>query len=384
MVQRVALTKQPDYDIDSLERSIRRSIDLCGFDLNSVQDKRVLLKPNMLGGYPPSRGITTNPDFIFATAKIFKEAGADVVVGDSTNGVHMPEKALQITGIMDAIERAGVQSISFEASGSENRNGLMISKAPLDADFVINLPKFKTHSLTVLTVAVKNLYGCVNGMQKADLHRRHSDIKDFSKTVVRIAESVRPNLNIVDAITAMEGNGPASGKLKDLGCIIAGRNMHSVDAACCRIIKLDPLKVDTLLAAKNLNHWNDEEGIEIVGDPVDEFLQDNFELPSTYLKGHRDRWFFNFIMKRIWQNVSAKPHIDESKCIKCYLCAKACPVKAIPYDDGDYPKVNKSECIQCFCCHEVCPHKAIEIKQSLLVRIDRFFAERRRKGEEDL
>ncbi|MBT3182201.1 MAG: DUF362 domain-containing protein [Deltaproteobacteria bacterium] len=377
MTHRVAFIKQPNYELNSLEKSIRSAIELSGFDLRTVSGRRVLLKPNMLGAYPPSKGVTTHPDFVLVTAKIFKEAGALVVVGDSANGVHTPERTLAVTEIGKAVERAGVEAISFEASGSENRDGLMISRAPLEADIIINLPKFKTHSLTVLTLAVKNLYGCINGMQKADLHRKYQSIKEFSQVIVKIAEAVHPDLNIIDGITAMEGNGPSGGKLKDLGCVIAGTNMHSVDAACSKLINVDPLEIDTLQVAKNMGLWNEQDTIEITGSTLKDISPEKFDLPSTYIKGQRGSWLFNFIMKRIWSNISAQPVIDKKRCMKCYLCAKACPVSAIMYKENEIPKIKKAECIQCFCCHEICPHKAIDIKSSFFIRVAKFLAERK-------
>lgn len=378
MPKRVALVSQANYDPPSLERSLIRAIELAGFDLSAVRGRRVLLKPNMLGAYPPSMGITTHPSFVAAVGRIFRDAGACVLVGDSPDGVHPIEKTWEVTGMREICRSIGAREARFEAAGGVERDGLWISHAVFDADIVVNLPKFKTHGLTILTLAAKNLFGCVSGMQKTRHHRDCKGRDEFAGLIVRIADIVRPALTIIDGIVAMEGEGPSAGKLTDLGVIVAGQGVHAIDAACCMLVGLSPIELDTLAAAKRLGLWDDGEPIELVGDPLDELRPVRFDLPSTYTRGMRDWWITRFVIDRIWSGMSAQPVIDPKICVSCGLCVDGCPLDAISQEDTDEaPEIDEKKCIQCMCCHEICPNRAIYLRSSLTVRLARWLSNRR-------
>lgn len=369
MPERVVLLSQRTYESSSLEAALRRAISLSGFDLESIRGKRVLLKPNMLGAYPPEMGVTTHPAFVAAVIRIFKEAGATVLVGDSPNGIHPLELVWEVSGLRAVCQESGAQESGFESSGNVERKGVRIARAAAEADIVVNLPKFKTHGLTVLTLAAKNLFGCVNGMQKTRIHRNVPCRQDFAEVIARIAAAVDPDLTLVDGIVAMEGNGPTGGDPVDLGCIVAGTNVHAIDAACCRLIGLAPLELDTLAAAARLGIW-DGAFPELVGDPLESVQPQRFPLPATYTRGMRDWWISRLVIDWIWSSASAQPVIDQGRCERCLLCVKGCPVAALPPPTGDQcPRIIEARCIQCLCCHELCPHRAIELRRSLGVRI---------------
>ena len=383
MVHRVAFIRQRNYEPASLRASIGRALELAGFDLGSTSEKRVLLKPNMLGAYPPSMGVTTHPAFVAAVGAIFHEAGAVVAVGDSSNGVHGIDPTWEATGIREACRAGGFEEVHFEACGSATRGNYLIARAPLEADLVVNLPKFKTHGLTTLTLAVKNLFGCIAGMQKFAVHRAHIAAPDFAAEIVRIADAVRPALTVIDGIVAMEGDGPSGGTLTELGVIAAGTDMHAVDAACCRLIGFPPEALATLAAAKRLGLWDASSPIDVVGDPMEELRPRHFKLPATSTKDIGDRWYARLALRLVWSQAWAQPAISAARCRRCGLCVEACPVQVISRaGPQDVPTIDYKGCIQCFCCHETCPYKAIDIRQSWPVRVARWFAERqmRRKA----
>ncbi len=382
MQHKVAFIGQRDYEPISLEASIRRAIDAAGFDLAAVRGKRVLLKPNMLGAFAVSMATTTHPEFVAAAGRIFKKAGAEVWVGDSSNGVHPRDQVWEVTGIREACRREGLIEKPFEAAGSDERAGFLISKVPLAADVIVNLPKLKTHSLTVMTLAVKNMYGCICGLQKSALHAKHPKPYEFSEMCVRLAEAVKPALSIIDGVVAMEGNGPSGGPLKNLGVIAAGVNMHAVDWACCALVGVAPMEVDTVRAAVSLGLWRECDGAAAVGDPIDALRPAGFLLPATYVRGVRDWRISHFVTRIIWKRLKAEPSISRARCLLCGLCVRSCPVAAIDWpDESRAPKIAKRRCIECFCCHEACPHKAIDIRRSIPLRIWRALADKRLDAE---
>jgi len=387
MEHTVGLFRCTEYNSDKILAVLRDAVSKIGFSTQGISGKTVLLKPNMLGAYPPEMGITTHPAFLEAAIILFKEFGCKVWVGDSANGIFPIDTVWERTGIRDVCKRHGVVEKVFEREGSIIQDDILIAKPVLEADLVVNLPRFKTHGLTVLTIAAKNLYGCVPGMQKTRYHQKNIDRTEFAKLVVRIAEIAKPALNLVDGIVAMEGNGPSAGSLVKMDTIVAGTNHHAVDAVCSRLIDLEPKYVDTLEAAEILGVWNGKDKINIVGESVASCRPRSFNLPKTFTKGMRDWWISLFVIDRIWGGLWIKPKIDKKKCQKCGLCVKACPVgaieatfchceqsEAIPLST---PHVINKNCVQCYCCHEICPYQAIDLNESFGVRIGRFLGERR-------
>jgi uncharacterized protein (DUF362 family)/ferredoxin len=380
MQHAVSIVTQSSYESGSLTAAISQAIFAAGFDMGSVKGRSVLLKPNMLGAFLPEMGATTHPSFVRAVIEIFQSADAIVSVGDSPNGVHTPDEVWRTTGIRDVCVETGAKEVQFEKSGSVERGGFMIARAVLSADIIINLPKFKTHGLTALTLAVKNLFGCVNGMIKTRYHREFSDRSKFCKQIVAIANEVSPSLSIVDGITAMAGNGPSGGIVVQLGAIVAGTNMYAVDSACADIVGIQPMDVETIAAAVEMGQWSESNSLHIAGERPTRFAHIDFPMPSTFKTKKLDWWISRVILSGIWNGLSVKPKINPKKCIHCNMCYEACPVKAISRAEGQTPPlVNGSKCIECFCCHEVCPESAIDLKGSPLLRIARFFSDRRRR-----
>ena len=280
----------------------------------------------------------------------------------------------------EVCRRQGVNEKVFEREGSIIRDGILIAKPVLEADFVVNLPKFKTHGLTVLTVATKNLYGCVTGMQKTRYHKKYLDGTKFAKLLVRISQIVKPTLNLVDGSVGMDGNGPSAGRLVKLNLILAGTNSHDVDAICANLLDLDPTDVDTLFEAEKLGVWNHSEKIQVIGESMDLCKPAEFNLPKTFTKGMRDWWISRMVIDRIWGGLHIKPKVNKNKCQQCGLCVKSCPVNAIYSSTKKPPKIINAKCVECYCCHEICPHQAIDLNESLYVRIGRYLGERRIKN----
>ncbi len=368
--RQVVLIKQSDYSSDSLLCSIRKAIELTSFDLTRVGGATVLLKPNLVTAHRPEEAVTTHPAFVAAVGRVFREAGAEVWVGDCPMGDISFEDVLTATGVGAACREAGLILRDFRTAGVVSRQGFPLSKVIADADFVINLPKFKTHLFTMMTLSVKNLFGCVESNKRADYHRISPRLFSFSETLVKIAEVIAPDLNLVDGIVAMDGYGPTLGDPFPLSAIVASKNIHASDWAACTLIGLNPLHLETLRAAVRLGVWNYSDSVRLTGDPIESMRSIDFTVPYEIDRS----WFFQFA-KQWWHNrLSPQPQIDRQQCKRCGLCFRSCPAGAIVLNKENFPRLLNRRCIKCYCCTEVCPHHAVLLNEGLLRRVAAWFS----------
>ncbi len=116
----------------------------------------------------------------------------------------------------------------------------------LDADAIVNISKLKTHGLTAFTGAIKNVFGCIPGVRKGLFHVQAAENREvFAQMLVDLLGAVRPSVNVMDAVVAMEGEGPNAGRPKQLGIILASSDPVALDAVACAIVGIDPLSIDT-------------------------------------------------------------------------------------------------------------------------------------------
>jgi len=175
----------------------------------------------------------------------------------------------------------------------------------------------------------------------------------------------------MDGIVAMEGNGPRSGNAKKMNLILISTDPVALDATVCRIINLDPKLVPTVLYAKEAGLGTYEESeIELVGDPIDRFIDPSFvvkrESIEPYTPGKAIQILRNTLV--------AKPKINSSKCKKCGVCIKMCPVnpKALSWSgvqNKTLPGYTYKNCIRCYCCQELCPESAIHLKTPVIRKV---------------
>jgi ferredoxin len=227
----------------------------------------------------------------------------------------------------------------------------------LEADVVINLPKWKTHGLTLLTLGVKNLFGCVPGPRKALWHlQAGEDRRLFAQMLVDLYQVVRPSLTILDGILGMEGNGPNSGHPIQLGLILASRDSFSLDQIVCDLLGIprDSLPTNRVAFEQGLAR----DGIEVVGERVEEVKIPLFRLPNL---SQPDWNLPGFLRKALKNALTSKPIFDEGLCDNCDQCIGACPPKALERK-GRALVFDYGKCIRCFCCQEVCPAGAITIE----------------------
>jgi uncharacterized protein (DUF362 family)/ferredoxin len=365
----VSIVRCKAYDPAAVRDALRRALEpLGGIESFIRPGQRVLLKPNLLSAKDPKRAITTHPNLVEAVAEEVRRAGAVPFVGDSPGGaIRGIKRVWANTGMEEMARRADLELVNFEASGSRGiRFGsytFYVAKPVLDADAIINLPKLKTHSLTLLTCALKNMFGVMPGFRKGEQHKLYPKPAEFAAMLVHLYKLVTPSLTIVDAALAMEGNGPSSGTPKWLGLLMAGEDGVAIDAAAARIMGFPGGFIDTTRIAADMGLGEGSyEGLRLAGDAA-ESRAEGFALPSNRVHKLIPRP----LVRLMAPLVSVKPVIMPSKCIGCGFCAESCPVKTIKKDGAVYRIVDKN-CIKCLCCHELCPESSIEIKLSRLAR----------------
>ncbi len=365
----VSLNRCAAYDIDVLRRVISEGLaPFGGMSAFVSSGDRVLLKPNLLSAKDPSRAITTHPHIVETVAALVREAGGEPFVGDSPGGaIRGIERVWENTLMSEMAERAGLELVNFEASGSQEIDAgkyrLYIAKPVIKADVVINLPKLKTHSLTLLTGAVKNMFGVVPGFRKAEMHKLFPKPSEFAAMLVELFSHVRPAVSILDAVLSMEGHGPSSGVPRETGLIAVSDDGVALDAVISSVIGFKPESIDTTrLAGERGLGVSNREKIEVTGDAAGTVIED-YDLPSNLGM----RLIPGPLVKMVAPLVWLKLIIDREKCTACEMCYKSCPVKTI-VPDGEKFRVVHDECVQCMCCHELCPENAVEIKLSWLAR----------------
>lgn len=372
-MNKVSIVKCDEYDYLKVYKSIKESIDLIGgIEKFNLAGKKVLLKPNLLFGEPIEKAITTNPLIIKAVAKIVEEAGGKPVIGD-VPGIGTLKSVVDKT----SIKELNIPLLEFKDFVQVNFNGFLkthfISNEALNIDAIINLPKIKTHMLMLLTLSVKNLFGCVSQKRRIELHLMMGISREhFAQMLIDLYQILKPSLTIVDGIIGMEGNGPGSGGTpKKIGVIVAGENCISVDRVISEIIGIGENLYTTQAAIKKGLDGTSLKDIEIVGEKIEDVKLKDFVLPASELS--RNMKFgvsIPIFMQNFLRNLgTSKPKIIYSKCKLCKICYNACPPKAIYLEKK--LKINYHQCIRCFCCHELCPHNAIDIKKGLLSFIKR-------------
>jgi uncharacterized protein (DUF362 family)/Pyruvate/2-oxoacid:ferredoxin oxidoreductase delta subunit len=373
---KVVVIRCDTYVEDKVLKAIQTGLTLLGgISIFARPGERIVLKPNILVGTNPDKGVTTHPAVFKAVGKLFKDAGAVVYYGDSPS-FGKSEPNLRRSGLKEVGDDMGFILADFDSGRPiSHKSALLVKRfvianGVLDSDGLVSLPRLKTHGLVRFTGAVKNQFGCIPGLLKSQYHVKLPDPYDFATMLVDLNTLIKPRLYIMDGILAMEGNGPRSGKLRRLNVLLLSSDPIALDATACRIINLDPEIVPTSKPGEKAGLGTYHvENIEIIGEAIESFLTPGFEVnrvPPTPGSGGR---FRTFIKNRITQ----RPVIDKEKCTSCGICVRMCPVKlkAVNWykdDKSRPPRHNYGRCIRCYCCQENCPEGAIFIRSPFLAR----------------
>ncbi len=362
----LVLIRKSDYSYETLKPLIFGMLDRLGGH-RMAPGSRVLIKPNLLTPATPRQAILTHPFIVRAVVEYALNQNARPLVADSP-AMGSFSKILRDSGIQEALAPLKVDCRPFQDSLKidigEPFGSIDIAREVIEADFIINLPKFKTHSQMLLTLGVKNLFGCIVGYRKPEWHMKTGVNRPlFARLLVQLYRRISPAFTILDGILALEGEGPGKrGTPKEVGLLLGSDNALALDRTVCRILDLEPDHVPTLRAARELELLDDSFAIDGPLYPVRPF-----RLPQSapsLLYGPQS------LQRLIRLHFLPRPVVDADLCRQCGACWTICPARAI--DESARPlEFDYDRCIRCCCCIEVCPYGALHTVDPLPGRMIR-------------
>ena len=376
---KVAVVACPDYEPARVKESLQKGLEAIG-GLESLigKEENILLKPNLVRSAKRERAVVTDPEVMDALITILQENGYENISCGDSCGLGTPEGIAKEAGLKEVLEKHNVPLKDFLTSERvETADGkfLMIAKDALDCDALISVSKMKTHALERITGAVKNLYGCITGVNKAAGHAAYPDSWVFADMLTDLHRCVRPRLHIMDGIIAMEGNGPTSGTPIAMNVLLFSADPVALDTVYAALIHLDPATVPTCVRGAKGGIGVMDEGL------IDVLTPDGVLTVSQAREKYGNAQFdvFRGTMKKgllpklmpLLPFLQHRPKVDLKKCIGCGVCQEACPVpeKAVHSGHGKKAKYDYKKCIRCYCCQEMCPAKAISVYRSPLNKL---------------
>ena len=376
----VALAPCADYDDNRVESALRAALEEIG-GLDFVKPgMRVAIKVNLVTAMKPDAAATVHPAVVCALVRILRERGASVVIGDGPGGVYSAaylRVVYDVCGMRQA-ERFGAELNSdFSVAEVEDPDAVRAKRFTYTAylakaDAIVDLCKLKTHSMMGLTCAVKNFFGSIPGADKPEYHYKFPRAEDFANVLVDLYEYSKPRLCVCDAIVGMEGNGPTQGAPRPIGCLLASRNGHMLDAVAARLIGVAPADIPTIRAAIGRGLLpEDLSAIRVSGDVS------RFAVPDFKTVPAQSSVFFHVLgdgaVGKLADLVAGRimtpyPKLEPSRCVGCGKCAGICPAGAITMKKAR-PAIDRSVCIHCFCCQEFCPKGALRAQRTLAMRL---------------
>ena len=370
-MSKVSITRCSSYDKNAVLRAVTDALELLGGVETFVRrSERILVKPNLLSGKPPEAAVTTHPEIVRAILIVLKEAGVTPVVGDSP-GFGAARSVADKCGVMSVCNDLGVEVIDLKTlevvpnPGGRVFKRLEVAREALEFDGIVNLPKLKTHAQMHLTMAVKNLFGCVPGKLKPQWHLSAGvESSYFAQMLLDLSIFLSPRFTVMDAIVGMEGNGPGSGKPRELGLVFAAADSVAMDTVAASILGALEKDVPILEAALARGMGSAKaENIEVLGvDPAILRIKD-FDFPPR-MHVNFAAMLPGFLDKPLRKSITTRPHVNALVCTLCSICVNVCPAEVMTRDKRII--IDYDRCIRCYCCQEMCPEGAISPKDGWL------------------
>ena len=328
---KVALVRCLTYDEDEVFDAVQSGIDLLGGpDAFAGANEQILLKPNVLAGDPPDRCVCTHPLILKAVARVFQSTTSSLSYGDSAgHGDSLTN--LTSAGLVSTAEQIGLAMADFDRGGqvgfpeSPLTKRFLIADGVLAADGIVSLSKLKTHMVTRMTGAVKNLYGCIPGQTKRRYHFTYPSAFAFSQMLVALNLLLKPKvrLHIMDGVMTMEGNGPRNGDPVHIGVLLFSTDPVALDTVMCNLIELNPMRVPTSGPGGRwgLGTYKMEE-IDVVGDSLSAARPGSYKVKRGPIRDLSAQG----MLARVDNLIAQRPVLNQRRCVRCGQGVEACPV----------------------------------------------------------
>lgn len=370
-MRRVYLNRCTTYDVDQIFQIMDAGFAQMGVYDRLYAGKTVVLKPNLIMKSNPEDAIITHPAVTAAVGLCVKKTGAKVLIAESPGGPYTPHVMKSLyrgCGYTEMAEHYGFDLYTdcksrevFLPAGKICRK-LSVIEPFLNADFIIDIAKLKTHGMTGFSGAVKNLFGVVPGLMKPELHCRYPQKEDFAEMLVDVCDFVKPDVCVIDGIYGMQGNGPTGGEKRFVGALLVSADPYAADMAATELINIRPEEILMLksAAARGLAPESLSD-ITIVGETLAEMRITDYKRAKASSTDFIDR------IPKMMRPLAAKlatpyPKVRARACIGCGKCAESCPQHVITVEHKK-ARIKLNGCIRCFCCHEMCPVHVIAIKR---------------------
>lgn len=391
----VAAAACADYRPETVKRAFDRLLENLDLPASVKPGMKVAVKVNLVSAKAPETAATTHPELVCELCRRLTSRGASVTVGDSPGGLFTKEALEHVYKVcgMNRVEETGAK-LNFDVSTQDVNFDAAVSARVFtctswlkDADVIINFSKLKTHGMMQLTASVKNMFGSIPGTTKPEYHMRFPEASAFANMLIDLNEYFRPVLNLVDAVTGMEGNGPTAGTPRNVGLLLASESPYDLDMVCADLIGLRPQDVPTIscAAGRGLGPADLSE-TRVLGDEPGKYRVADFKAAAgksvTFSGGGPLGRLTSALLIRALQQV---PKVAPSECISCGRCRSVCPAHAITMKGakaagqpssglqslgrGGVPHIDRSKCIRCFCCQEFCPVGAMKVHRTAAAKL---------------
>ncbi len=385
MENQVYFKEVPSYDKEKIGEAIEYFFQEMSVVDTWTKETKVLLKPNLLSKTHPDKAVTTHPEVVRGVIIALKKRGiTKITLADSAGGLYNPKQTMALyqgTGMAKVAKEEGITLYTdCKAKDVPTKGkvvgGFTILEPVLEADVIINLPKFKTHVMTGMTAGCKNMFGCIPGLDKSQWHTRFPEREPFGDMLIDLYELIPPTISILDGILAMEGDGPGSGHPRQLGILLSSENTLQLDLAVAEMMGYSGSTIPYLKTAMERGLSPSKFDQNLAKGDSHLFAEiPNWILPQSYQNGVSANTTFSQFMPKplrplgraVEKSLAPRPVVLTEKCVGCGKCSEICSKNAIDFQNNK-AKIRKKDCILCFCCHEVCPVKAIDVKKSKLLR----------------